>query len=73
MGGHFKIAVFENRCIILVKIFAVMGCLKRTRVPATYNTILRTYIKFIIVFFVLFFAEHELNVIKSNKLFCCGS
>jgi len=53
IGGHFKMAVFENRCVILVKIFVIIGCFKRTRVPGIYTNILRTYIKFIIV--ILFF------------------
>jgi hypothetical protein len=73
IGGHFKMAVFENRCVILVKIFVVIGCFKRTRVPAIYTTSLRTYIKFIIVILFLFFAEHGLNKIKSNQLFGCSS
>lgn len=54
MEGHFKMAVFENHCVILVKIFVVMCCLKRTRVPAIYTTILRTYTKFIIVIMSFF-------------------
>jgi hypothetical protein len=47
MGGHFKLAVLEYRRFILVKIFVVMDCLKRTQVPAIYTTLLRTYIIFI--------------------------
>ena len=46
-------AVFENRCVILLKIFEVVGCSKRTRVPAICTKILRTYIKFIVFFFLL--------------------
>ena len=69
MGGHFKLAVLENHCVTLVKIFVVTDCLSRTRVPTIYTTILCTYIKFIFFLFV----EHELNKLRSNKLFCCGS
>jgi len=47
-------AVFENRCIILVKILVVTSCLKRTRVPANYTKNLCTYIKFIIAIWFLF-------------------
>lgn len=47
MGGHFKLAVLENHRVVLLKIFVVTGCLKRTRVPAIYTTILPTYIIFL--------------------------
>jgi len=55
LGGHFKMAVFENLCFILVKIFVVMCCLKRTQVPAIYTTLLRTYIKFILFIYLFYF------------------